>query len=191
MAPTCRHVGRFWGKKSPTRCRHYQPRWREPGTNNLWRIPLVPVVRNNNTDTIIVKRPSSEYFPNRPAPSEAIHNIYELKTQPELIRYLHAAAGFPTKPTWYKAVKNGQFVSWPGLTAAAVAKHFPESEETIKGHARKTRSGLRSTKRKQSCEVNTDNKDNDIGWSTPHQASGHFHAHVQRRQGGGDTQHLL
>ena len=107
-------------------------------------------------------QPPSEYLPNRLAPSEAIHNVYELKTQPELIRYLHAAAGFPTKPTWYKAVKNGQFVSWPGLTAAAVAKHFPESEETIKGHARKTRSGLRSTKRKQSCEVNTDNKDNDI-----------------------------
>jgi hypothetical protein len=136
--------------------------WREQGTNDLWRIPLIPVVRNNNTDTIIVKRPPSEYLPNRPAPSEAIHNVYELKTQPELIRYLHAAAGFPTKPTWYKAVKNGQFVSWPGLTAAAVAKHFPESEETIKGHARKTRRGLHSTKCKQRCEVNTDNKDNDV-----------------------------
>jgi hypothetical protein len=112
--------------------------WREPGTNDLWRIPLVPVVRNNNTDTLLVKRPPSEYLPNRPLPSEATHNVYELKTQPELVRYLHAAAGFPTKPTWYKAVKNGQFVSWPGLTAAAVARHFPESEETIKGtHARR------------------------------------------------------
>jgi len=135
--------------------------WREPGTNELWRIPLVPVVRNNNTDTIIVKRPPSEYLPHCPLPSEAIHNVYELKTQPELIRYLHAAAGFPTKPTWYKAVKNGQFVSWPGLTAAAVAKHFPESEETIKGHARKTRSGLRSTK-----TANTDDEDNANGAPT-------------------------
>ena len=26
MAPTCRHVGGFGGKKSPTRCRHHQPR---------------------------------------------------------------------------------------------------------------------------------------------------------------------
>mgnify|MGYP007103423372 CR=1 FL=1 len=26
--------------------------WREPGTNDLWRIPLVPVVRNDNIDTI-------------------------------------------------------------------------------------------------------------------------------------------
>ena len=136
------------------------------GTNDLWRNPLAPVVHNNNTDTIIVKRPPSKYLPNCPAPSEAIHNVYELKTQPELIWYLHAAAEFPTKPTWYKAVKNGQFVSWPGLTAAAVAKHFPESKETMKGHARKTHSGLRLTKRKQSCEVNTDNEHNYIGAPT-------------------------
>ena len=135
--------------------------WREPGTNDLWRIPLVPVVRNNNTDTIIVKRPPSEYLPNRPAPAEAIHNVYELKTQPELIRYLHAAAGFPTKPTWYKAVKNGQFTSWPGLTAPAVAKYFPESEETIKGHARKMRSGLRSTKNKPTRDVTFNKEQTD------------------------------
>ena len=38
----------------------------------------------------------------------AIHNVYELKTQPELVRYYHAAAGFPTKPLWLKAIKNKQ-----------------------------------------------------------------------------------
>ena len=66
--------------------------------------------------------------------------------QPELVRYLHACAGFPTKPSWIKAIKNRQYASWPGLTINAVAKHFPKSEETMKGHGRKTNSGLRSTK---------------------------------------------
>jgi hypothetical protein len=61
-----------------------------------WRIPLVAVVRNNNTDTVIVNRPPTEYLPKRPPPTDAIHNIYELKTQPELVRYYHATAGFPT-----------------------------------------------------------------------------------------------
>jgi hypothetical protein len=75
--------------------------WREPGTNDLFWIPLVPVVRNNNTETILVKRPPSEY-----PPQEAVFNVYELKTQPELVRYLHASAGFPTKPTWLRAVPN-------------------------------------------------------------------------------------
>jgi hypothetical protein len=50
-------------------------------------------------------------------------------------------------------------VSGPGLTAAAITKHFPESKETIKGHARNTPSGLRSTKQRQANSI--DNNDND------------------------------
>ncbi len=72
--------------------------------------------------------------------------MYKLKTQPELVRYYHSAASFPTKPSWLKAIKNKQYASWPGLTWEAVNKHFPESEETLKGHRCKTRSGLGSTK---------------------------------------------
>ncbi len=109
---------------------------------------------------MLVKSPPSKYLPKRPPPSEAVHNVYDLKMQPELVRYHHTAAGFPTKPTWYKAVKNGQFESWPGLTSATVAKHLPKSKKTIKGHARKTRSGLRSTKLKHtnSIDINDNNK---------------------------------
>jgi hypothetical protein len=65
------------------------------------------------------------------------------------------AAGFPTKPLWLKAIKNRQYASWLGLTWEAVNKHFPESEETLKGHGRKIRSRLRSTK------TSTQNDDND------------------------------
>ena len=72
--------------------------------------------------------------------------MFELKTQPELVRYYHAAVCFPTKPSWLKAIKNNQYASWLGLTWEAVNKHFPKSKETLKGHGRKTRSGLRSTK---------------------------------------------
>ena len=60
----------------------------------------------SNTDTVLVTQPPTEYLPDRPPPIDAIHNVYELKTQPELIRYLHAAAGFPTKPMWVAAIKN-------------------------------------------------------------------------------------
>ncbi len=55
-------------------------------------------------------------------------------------------AGFLTKRSWLKAIKNKQYASWPGLTWEAVNKHFPESKETLKGHGHNTRSGLRSTK---------------------------------------------
>ncbi len=113
---------------------------------NLWRIPLVPIVLKNNTDTVLANKPPTEFLPNCPPPIKAIHNVYELKTQPELVQYLHTSAGFPTKPTWIEAIKNNHCASWPGLTVKAVTKHFPESKETMKGHRRKGKNGLQSTK---------------------------------------------
>jgi hypothetical protein len=93
--------------------------WRDTD-NKLWRIPLVDMVQNLNTDTIIVNRPPTEFLPNRLPTEEAIYNVYELKTTPELFRYYHVAAGFPTKPQWIAAIKNKQYASWPGLSVEAV-----------------------------------------------------------------------
>jgi hypothetical protein len=65
-----------------------------------------------------------------------------------------------TKPSWIQAIKNKQYASWSGLTVKAVAKYFPESEETMKGHGRKTKSGLRSTKTLLGTNSDTDNIEN-------------------------------
>jgi hypothetical protein len=61
---------------------------------------------------------------------------------------LHAAAGFPTKSTWLKAIKLGFFAMWPMINVKNVTKHFPESEETQKGQMRQVRSGTRKTNRR-------------------------------------------
>ena len=112
--------------------------WRDT-VFTLWRIPLIkrapapdlgqvanrtPGTRPTSWD---VKKPFS---PIVPAPSETIANVYQLRTKPEVIRYLHAAAGFPTEATWHGAVKNGNYASWPWLNPKNVRAHFPESEET-------------------------------------------------------------
>jgi hypothetical protein len=89
----------------------------------MWRIPLVDLVWNNNIEMVIVNRPPLEFLPACLPPTKAIHNLYELKTQPKFVHYYHAAAGFPTKPTWLKAIKNKQFALWPGLTADVVKCH--------------------------------------------------------------------
>ncbi len=101
---------------------------------NLYCIPLVPIILNSNTNTVLVHKPPTKFLPDRPPPTKAIHNVYELKMRPELVRYLHATAGFPTKPTWLAVINNKQFASWTGLTGKAVTKHHPESKETMKGH---------------------------------------------------------
>jgi hypothetical protein len=90
------------------------------------------IANHVNTETILCRCLPMEFLPEQPPPIEASANIYKLKTQPELVRYYHAAAGFSTKPKWVVAIKNRQFALWPGLTAKAVTKHFPKSEETTK-----------------------------------------------------------
>ena len=93
---------------------------------------------------------------NVPPQNEAINNVYELKTKPELIQYYHAAAGFPTQPTWLAAINNRHYTSWPGLTTDAAAKYFPELDETWKGHGRKIKLGLRSTKQLIATEMESE-----------------------------------
>ncbi len=77
-----------------------------------------------------------------------------------MVQYLHACAGFPTKPSWIEAIKNRQYASWPGLTIKAADKYFPESKETMKGHRRKTKSGLCSTKTPVKCDDDNNNIEN-------------------------------
>ena len=131
----------------------------------LWRIPLQQHVTNLNTQTLLLNGPTgteslhSLYeVPSSPALrthikslsgnlKEAINNVYELPSVEQSIRYLHGAAGFPTKATWLKSIRNGNYLSWPLANVKNVSKYFPESEETQKGHMRNQRQGVRSTKR--------------------------------------------
>ncbi len=125
--------------------------------NKLWCIPLVDMVQNQNTDTIIVNRPPTKFLPNQPPPTEAIHNVFELKTTPELVRYHRASARFPTKLQWIAAIKNKQYALWPGLSVNVARWHFPELDKTHKGQGRKTPSGLRSTKPKEDQTIDSNN----------------------------------
>ena len=69
-----------------------------------------------------------------PPPKDTICNVHGLPLTPMAIRYLHAAAGYPTKSTWTTTIKNRNFVTWPLLTVENVNKHYPETNETDKGH---------------------------------------------------------
>ncbi len=77
---------------------------------------------------------------------EQANTVYDLPSIPKAILFLHAAAGFPVKETWLKAIKNGHYDTWPGLTPEAVAKHCPDAAETHKGHMKKQSQNVRSTR---------------------------------------------
>ena len=142
--------------------------WRCPRTR-MWRTPLQHTVKNDHTDTLILNSssgmeplnsvyslPSSDHIKthiaaccnNLPPPAETINNVYEIPSIEPAIRYLHGAAGFPTKATWLKAIRKGSYLSWPLVNVKNVSKYFPDSEETQKGHMRSQRQAVRSTKMK-------------------------------------------
>ena len=72
-------------------------------------------------------------------------NAYAMQTIPQLMRYLHACAGFPVTKTWSTAINRGYYIGWPGLDAARVNQYLPKSEETTLGHQKLVRQGIRST----------------------------------------------
>jgi hypothetical protein len=75
-------------------------------------------------------------------------NAHDNNNQKYLINYLHAACINPVKSTWIKAIKNGNFSSWPGLNEHSVEKYLSESTSTAKGHLNQQRQNARTTKLK-------------------------------------------
>jgi hypothetical protein len=114
--------------------------WRDKETG-LWRIPLTNDVTNVNTQTKLLQR--DELIQ---AFQEHTLSVYTLPSKTDVITYLHAALGFPTKETLLAATRAGFLTSWPGMTVTAINKHFPESIETQKGHMKHQCQGIRSTK---------------------------------------------
>ena len=51
--------------------------------------------------------------------------IKRYKTKTELIQYLHGLCLIQTPRTFLKAIKNGNFLTWPGLNNQTLLKHMP------------------------------------------------------------------
>ena len=71
--------------------------------------------------------------------TEISHNVYELPSIEQGIRYMHATCGYPAKSTWIKAIGKGNYAGWPLLTVENVHKHYPETDETPMGPLNQTR----------------------------------------------------
>lgn len=73
-----------------------------------------------------------------------------------LVKFLHACAGYPVIKTWIKAIKQGYYSSWPKLNRFKgpqwVAKHLLKSIITTIGNIEATRQGIQSTKKKEDEE---------------------------------------
>lgn len=111
--------------------------WCEQTGAKLWRISLRDEIQ------LPLSHPTGE----ETKTTLAAYSAYDLPSVEALVRYFHAAAGFPVKSTWLAAIKAGNYATWPGLTYNNAAKYCPSAVETSKGHLTQTRQGARSTKK--------------------------------------------
>jgi hypothetical protein len=131
--------------------------YRDPATN-LWEVPLQPTTQTQPDPTWIL--PHTEHHAN---------SAYHTSTQTDLVTYLHAACGSPIPSTWIKAIRNGHFATWPGLTAKLVTDKLPKSITTVKGHLNRQRKNIPSTEI-NSIKTDTD-KDNNPPSGAPNKRS--------------------
>ena len=61
---------------------------------------------------------------------------------------MHAESGFLVKSTWLRAIKRGNFETWPGLTYSNSSKYCPLAFETMQGCMVQSSQGVQSTKKK-------------------------------------------
>ncbi len=77
------------------------------------------------------------------------NSVYDLPSMEQAIKWMHAVCGYPVQSTWLKAIKVGNYISWPMLSERNVNKYYPETSETSKGHMNQMHKNVRSTKAKQ------------------------------------------
>ncbi len=102
----------------------------------LWEFPLEPLQTTSSNTRSAATQP------------ETINVIFDLSSACQTLLWYHVAVGFPTKETFSDSVRAGNYSTWPGLTAKMIHRHFPDSNETVRGHLKGQRQGICSTKQK-------------------------------------------
>ena len=76
----------------------------------------------------------------KPATINAASAVLETThSKQELVRFLHTTCFYPVKSTWLKAIANGNFATFPGLTTSLVSKYLSNEIPTIHGHRHKNK----------------------------------------------------
>ena len=111
------------------------------------------VVSNNEEERLILKGIRSSIngmqYLNIYNESELVYNIiptnnqlnsmYQLRKQKDIIEFLVQSIQNRIPKIWINNINLGFFLTWPGLIAALVNKHYTKKLETVKGHMKADR----------------------------------------------------
>jgi hypothetical protein len=114
--------------------------------------------KRNTTDGLWdITIPSADARPPQQAPPPHQLNAIIRKNQSktELVQYPHGCCGSPGLSTWKKAIKNGNFITWPGIDSISLSR-LPKSIASAKGHLDQERKNLQTTQVKQDTDKEDD-----------------------------------
>jgi hypothetical protein len=97
-------------------------------------------------------------------PEPIANNVYALRHTGALVTYLHKALFSPTKSALLQAVKDGNLITWPGLTEDAIHKQLKLTPATAMGHMNQRRQNISSTSKTPIADAPT--IDTDLGTKT-------------------------
>ena len=119
---------------------------REP-TSGLWTLSVntakKPTSHIDKYDLAMVRGTTATYL------QHTINNAYIIPTKQNAVKYMHQSLFGPPIPTLLKAVNNNQLRYFPHLTKESIRKYLAPAPATAKGHTKKPRLGIRSTKPKK------------------------------------------
>ena len=122
-------------------------------TTGLWMIPITENATANQPPTTSpanINQAAKVILTTR----EIAHHAMQTSTREELAQYYHQCLLSPPKPTLLQAIDNQPFKTFPGLTYELISKHLPPSTATDKGHMKRRKQNIRSTRSNQQAIKN-------------------------------------
>ena len=110
-------------------------RGKRDSATGLW---LVKITSTKPTSNPIAQ-------PLSPTTEVAAAVLEATNTKRELVCFHHATCFYPVKSIWIKAIRNGNYATFPGLTPELVQKYLPAEIPIMLGYQHLIRKGLRST----------------------------------------------
>ena len=122
---------------------------RDPVTG-LWKVPINPTMHQSQTIQGLDLQPTIQGINHMAA------NVYTLPFKQQQLKYMHQAFFNPPIPTLIKAINNGHLEGIPFMKADLVRKYLAPSPATSKGRMKRPRTGIRSTRKHTSVEMDSE-----------------------------------
>ncbi len=79
-----------------------------------------PILQGSKSRRVKLWATSAQYKTKKEQAKERANNAYDFPSIKQTVRYLHTVAGFPVEDTWIKAIKAGNFNTWPTITPKTI-----------------------------------------------------------------------